>query len=94
MKPSEEIQAALDGAVLPSEITPASLSAMRFKIYQISCDVLSKKSREEQRKLIESHPEAIQVLLRSECRRIYDHRMQEMQRAPSKPNKPEREDMR
>lgn len=80
MKPSDQIKAALEGAVLPSEIEPASLSAMRFSIYKIACKVLALPTNEMKRKLIESHPEGIQTLIRSECRRIYDYRMPNMQR--------------
>lgn len=83
MKPSDQIKAALEGAVLPSEIEPASLSAMRFNIYKIACKVLSLPTNSMKREFIESHPEAIQTLIRSECRRIYDYRVSYMQRPTS-----------
>lgn len=74
MKPSEEIQSALDGAVLPSEMNKACLSAMSFKIYQIACEVLRLPGNDMKREAIEKYPDAIQTLIRAECRRVYDLR--------------------
>lgn len=74
MKPSGQIKAALEGAVQPSDMEPASLSSMRFAIYKIACKVLKLPTKAMQREEIESHPEGIRVLIRTECRRIYDLR--------------------
>lgn len=74
MKPSDEIKAALEGAVSLDEMQPASLSSMRLAIYNIACKVLRLPSNELKRLEIEKHPEGIQVLIRAECRRLYDMR--------------------
>lgn len=74
MKPSQLIKAALEGAVSPDDLEPASFSSMRFAIYNIACKVLKLPSSDMQRNEIEKHPEGIQVLIRLECRRLYDMR--------------------
>lgn len=73
MKPTTEIQSALEGAQLET-ITPASMSALRFVIYRKACEVLAANNNAQRKRMIESHPEGIQALLRAECRRVYDLR--------------------
>jgi hypothetical protein len=75
MKPSQQIQKALEGALSLDELDPASLSSMRLAIYNISCKVLALPSNEMKREEIEKHLEGIQVLIRAECRRVYDLRI-------------------
>ena len=74
MKPSSQIKAALEGAVSLDELEPASLSSMRLAIYNIACEVIKLPNSDMQRNEIEKHPEGIQVLIRAECRRVYDLR--------------------
>ena len=74
MKPSQQIKAALEGALPLDKLEPASLSSMRLAIYNIACKVLALHSNEIKREEIEKHPEGIQVLIRAECRRVYDLR--------------------
>jgi hypothetical protein len=74
MKPSQQIQKALEGALSLDELEPASISSMRLAIYNIACKVLALPSNDMKREEIENHPEGIQVLIRAECRRIYDMR--------------------
>ena len=71
MKPSQQIQKALEGALSLDELEPASLSSMRLAIYNIACKVLELPSNDLKRNEIEKHPEGIQVLIRAECRRVY-----------------------
>ena len=74
MKPSHEIKAALEGALSLDDMTKASRSNMRLAIYNIACSVLKLPSNDMKREAIEKHPEAIQTLIRAECRRLYDMR--------------------
>jgi hypothetical protein len=74
MRPTSEIQSALDGSLSPDELAPASLSSLRFTVYQIACVVLKTPGNETKRQIIESYPKGVQPLLRAECRRIYDLR--------------------
>lgn len=74
MRPTIEIQAALDGSLSPDELAPASLSALRLAVYKIAFDVLRYRDNEKRRSIIESYPETLQPLIRRECRRIYDLR--------------------
>jgi len=74
MKPSQQIKAALEGALSLDDMTNASLSSMRLAIYNIACSVLKLPSNDMKRLEIEKHPPAIQTLIRAECRRIYDLR--------------------
>ena len=74
MKPSDEIKAALEGAVSIDDLEPAILSALRLPVYNIACNVLKLPGNTMQREEIEKHPEAIQALIRLECRRVYDFR--------------------
>lgn len=74
MKPSQQIKAALEGALSLDELEPASISSMRLAIYNIACKVLALPSNDLKREEIENHPYGIQTLIRAECRRIYDMR--------------------
>lgn len=74
MKPSNQIKAALEGAVSLDELEPAIKSALRLPVYNIACKVLNLPSNDMKREEIEKHPDAIQALIRLECRRVYDLR--------------------
>jgi hypothetical protein len=74
MKPSQQIQKALEGALSLDELEPASISSMRLAIYNVACKVLALPSNDMRREEIERHPEGIQTLIRAECRRVYNLR--------------------
>lgn len=74
MRPTTEIQAALDGSLSPEDMSGASRSSLEFSVYRIACRVLNQAGNDNKRKMIESHPKSLQPLIRAECRRIYDLR--------------------
>ena len=76
MKPTKEMEGALSGAFTLEEISPASVSALRLVIYKHALSVLSLRTNERKRKYIEKLPAGIQVMLRAECRRLFDMRKQ------------------
>lgn len=74
MRPTTEIQAALDGSLSPDQLAPASRSALDMSVYRIACRVLRVPGNDNKRKAIEAHPKTIQPLIKAECRRIHDLR--------------------
>jgi len=74
VRPTTEMQAALEGSLSPEEMQAASRSALDLSIYRIACRVLKTPGNEPKRQMIESHPLSLQPLIKTECRRIFDLR--------------------
>ena len=74
MRPSKEIQAALEGGIAPDDLTQAARSSLDFSIYRIACRILNTPGNDPKRQMIESHPVTLQPLIKAECRRVFNLR--------------------
>lgn len=74
MTPSQKIQAVLNGTASLDTLDAAERSNIRLMIYHRACDALTFENPKAIAREIERQPETIREAVRSEARRLYQHR--------------------
>lgn len=78
LKPSINIQAALDGAVSVSSLSKSERSAIQLHVYIIAVMVLSLPDKQSRRDKLATLPPDIKPLVEEEAKRVWLYRKQSL----------------